>query len=261
MCPSQKQTPGVRAFLLSISHKREPSFLTSVYNAGKLIILELFCLLTSHCYESVFRIILTMPGLVDAFKDTEDPNNSVATCESLRNSYTPIAQIKKKKPGQRIDHILYHPGSRMQVELKSYCQPLPDRVPDRTYSYSDHEAIEGTFVITSRKKPPTRMTTAEKKCVLENCLGILTKALDNLVSHQIFYSLFAIVLFTLLLLSLAFNIPFGYVIIFNILRIFVIILIVYCTIMATIWNQIEKHGILAVKLAIEVNLKQLSKDL
>lgn len=198
---------------------------------------------------------------MDTFSDEDFAKKLVATCENLKNSYTPTAHIKKNLPGQRIDYILYHPGSRMHVESKNYQQPLPDRVPKHSYSYSDHEAVECTLVITSKKTSACSLNVEEKKCVLEDCVGVLTKALGRLVVHMIFYWIFAVVLLALLLLSFAFNSPFGYPIIFNVLRVFVVILIVFCVMMATIWNRIEKHGILATKLAIDVSLRQFSKDL
>lgn len=198
---------------------------------------------------------------MDTFSDEVLAKKMTTTCENLRNSYTSCAHVKKDLPGQRIDYILYHPGSRMHVESKNYRQPLPDRVPKHSYSYSDHEAIESTLVITSKKTSTFSLDNEEKKCVLEDCVGVLTKALSKLGVHQFFYSLFAIVLFALLLLSFVFNSPFGYPIIFNILRVFIVILIVFCFLMAIIWNRIEKHGILATKLAIDVSLRQFSKDL
>lgn len=205
--------------------------------------------------------MLTLPGLVDSFTDKGLSRNLIATCESINNSYTPTAHIKKNIPGQRIDYILYHPGSRMQVEIKKYGQPLPDRVPNHSYSYSDHEAVESILVISKRKHPSYPLQFEEKKVVLEDCVNILSKALSRLVIHKIFYTLFAVILFALLTLSFAFNSPFGYLIIFNILRMFVVILIIFCIIMATIWNKIENHAVLAGKLAIEVNLRQLSQEL
>lgn len=205
--------------------------------------------------------MLTVPGLVDTFTDRDLDKNFIATCESTRNSYRCAAHVKKNVPGQRIDYILYHPGSRMQVEVKRYNQPLPDRVPNHSYSYSDHEAIESTLVIRKRSNPLPSLNIQEKRKVLEISASELTKALNRLVYHQLFYSLFAIILFAMLLLSLAFNSPLGYPIIFNIVRIFITILIIFCVLMATIWNKMEKHGILAGKLAIELTLKQFQKEL
>lgn len=205
--------------------------------------------------------MLTVPGLVDAYKEKGLPKNLIETCESLRNSYTSTAQVKKKILGQRIDYILYHPGSRMEVESKNYDQPLPDRVPNHSFSYSDHEAIESTLVITKRQNSCFSLNLQEKRNVLEDCVDVLSRALNKLVIHKLFYTLFGIVLFALLILSFPFNSPFGYPVIFNVLRTFIVILIIFCAIMATIWNRIEKHGILAGKLSIEVNLRQYSQDL
>lgn len=202
---------------------------------------------------------MAVPSLVDSFSNKELSKNLIATCESVRNSYTPTSNVKRNKLGQRIDYILYHPGSKAQVWLKSYCQPLPDRVPQYPYSYSDHEAIESTLVISKRTNLSTSVSGDEKTSVLEDCIAILTKSLKKLEVHKMVYFLFATILFALLLLSFVFDSPFGFTIIFHFLRMLVLILVVFCLIMGIIWNPIEKHGILAGKLAMEVSINQLSR--
>lgn len=63
------------------------------------------------------------------------PEEKFATCESLRNSYTPASLVKENKLGKRIDYVMYHPGPNVRVDLKSYALPLPDRVPKKSYRY------------------------------------------------------------------------------------------------------------------------------
>lgn len=208
--------------------------------------------------------MLTVSGLVDACPTNGISTNVEATCDNIKNSYTTSVRVKKNLPGQRIDYILYHPSSRMQVDVKNYCLPLPDRVPNHCYSYSDHEAVTSTFVITETKNSSLSllMNSEEKKCVLENCVGVLNKSLRRLrVNHRIHYLLFATVLLALLLLSFCHHSSVGYSIIFNVVRVILIVLITYCIMMAVIWNKIERHGVLAGKLAIEITLRNISDDL
>ena len=46
---------------------------------------------------------------------------------------------------------MYKSGPFCNAELEEYCLPLPDRVPDQNFSYSDHEAIKA--IIRLRKNP------------------------------------------------------------------------------------------------------------
>lgn len=206
--------------------------------------------------------MLSVPGLVDAYSTANDlPRDCIATCESLRNSYTSSSSVKQNIPGKRIDYIMFHPGSKMQIDLKNYFLPLPDRVPNHSFSYSDHEAVAATLVISKKKVSDVPRDLQDKQSVLENSLDVLNAALRRLVGHKIVYLMFGVVLLALLLTSFAFNAPFGYSVVFNILRLLVTCLIIFCMLMATIWNNIERHGVLAAKYAIEVSLKQFDKEL
>lgn len=210
---------------------------------------------------NVFRILSTVSGLVDSFPEDGPSRNLDETCWSSKNSYRPPINIVKNIPGERLDFIFYHPGSRMQVEVKDYGHPLPDRVPNQSFSYSDHEAVASTLLITKQKNISSFNNSEEKKCVLEDCVGILNKALHMLkFQHRIFYYISAVVLLAMLILSCTFDSSVGRSVIFNILRIIVVILFTYCLLMATIWNRIEKHAILAGKLAIELSLKAISNE-
>ncbi|KAJ8926430.1 hypothetical protein NQ314_021218 [Rhamnusium bicolor] len=96
--------------------------------------------------------MLSVSGLVDAFAEAgEVPKEMTTTNESLKNSYTPASLVKKNIPGKRIDYIMYHPGSKIEVDLKKYNLPLPERVPNRSFSYSDHEAIEATLIVNKKR--------------------------------------------------------------------------------------------------------------
>ncbi|KAH0808115.1 hypothetical protein GEV33_014666 [Tenebrio molitor] len=98
--------------------------------------------------DLAYRIILNVSGFTDAFNEAgETVQDMAATCESLTNSYTPTALLKKNIPGKRLDYIMYHSSSNLQVDLKSYELPLPNKVPECSYSYSDHEAVAATLII------------------------------------------------------------------------------------------------------------------
>nr|XP_023030149.1 putative neutral sphingomyelinase [Leptinotarsa decemlineata] len=205
--------------------------------------------------DLAYRVMLAVPGLVDSFESFDIQEEQGATFANPKNSYTPRCS-GRKNPGQRIDYIMYHPGSRLQVDLKSYKVPLPDRVPHQSCSYSDHEAIEATLEISQKTMESFSRDQENLKSVLKDCLNVVDHALNKLITHKIVYFTFAIILFIVLLVSLIFDAPEGFFVVFSVLRALIVVLITFCLLMATIWNKMEKHGVLAGKLAIEMSLKK-----
>lgn len=153
---------------------------------------------------------------------------------------------------------MYHPGSKLQVTLKSYRLPLPDRVPYCSYSYSDHEAIEATLEI-SKNVAKNIKTDNDLETVLHDCMSVLNKSLEILVTHKRVYIGLFLLLMCVLLFSFAYDAPVGFSIVYNFGRVVVAIFAVFFLLMAILWNKIEKHAILAGKLSIEKSLKKLSE--
>ncbi|KAJ3658126.1 hypothetical protein Zmor_009884 [Zophobas morio] len=212
--------------------------------------------------DLAYRLMLSVPGLVDAFNEAgETALDIVATNESLTNSYTPPSLVKKNIPGKRIDYIMYHPGSNLQIDLKSYSLPLPDRVPGCDYSYSDHEAVAATLVISKNDVLAAKEDLQMKKTVLEESIQICDEALKSLGHNKYLYWFFTFVLFVLLVTTLATNSPFGLNFVYHILKVVITVFMFYTLIMATIWNKIEKHAVIAGKLAMSTALRKLkTKD-
>ncbi|RZC35002.1 Calreticulin domain containing protein, partial [Asbolus verrucosus] len=145
--------------------------------------------------DLAYRIMLSVPGLVDAFNEAgEMVQDMAATNESLTNSYTPAALVKKNVPGKRIDYIMYHPGSNLQIDLKSYQLPLPNKVPERSFSYSDHEAVAATLIITKNETKPMKTNLQLKRTVLEESIEVCDEALRSLNNHKYLYWFFTLVL-------------------------------------------------------------------
>ncbi|XP_044255447.1 putative neutral sphingomyelinase [Tribolium madens] len=215
--------------------------------------------------DLAYRIMLSVPGLVDAFSEAgESVQDCVATNESLTNSYTPVALLKKNIPGKRIDYIMYHPGSNLQIDLKSYTLPLPHKIPECSFSYSDHEAIAATLIITKSEIRSLRSDQHMKKSVLEDSIEICDDALRSLNNHKYLYCFFTFVLLVLLVTTLATDLPFGYNLnfIYHIWKILITLFMFYTFMMATIWNKIERHAVIAGKLGMETALKKLkAKDM
>lgn len=206
----------------------------------------------------MFRLLLDLPGLRDAFSEWgQTTEEKIATNESLQNSYTSSSLIKNKVLGKRIDYILYHPGKHIHVELKNYDLPLPTRVPNENYSYSDHEAVTSTLYINRKDVVHNFFNEEANRVTLEESVSVCNDALQHLMKEKVKYLLFTVFVFFLLLLVFCVSSPVGYVALFYILKLLLSILMLFSFLMATIWNKIEKHGILSGKLAMEVTLKYL----
>ena len=65
------------------------------------------------------------------------------TCEAPKNSYT--SRHSSLEHGERIDFMFVGVRGALRLETVRYGQPLPELVPDRQFSFSDHEAVEVTL--------------------------------------------------------------------------------------------------------------------
>ena len=113
-----------------------------------------------------YRILCCLGSLKDTWQqytenicdgDVRKTRNGCCTSESLINSFTPIptsstcrgnsssSEAILQIEGKRIDYIMYRVGRNIEVDILSCSLPLPDRVPNENYSFSDHEAVDAVF--------------------------------------------------------------------------------------------------------------------
>ncbi|CAH1798548.1 unnamed protein product [Owenia fusiformis] len=106
--------------------------------------------------ELGYRVITTNGNLEDAWlKQKEAPvTNTGMTSETPRNSFTNPKKLKIQPHGERIDFLMFRSNGGFTMECEKCYLPL-DKVPDQTYSYSDHEAVAAIFTI---RKNITAMT-------------------------------------------------------------------------------------------------------
>lgn len=200
-----------------------------------------------------------IPSLIDTFVaagNNEDMKST--TNESMCNSYTPENLKNKKMCGKRIDYIMFHPGSKLQIYLKKYEMPLENKVPDQPFSYSDHEAVAATFHISGDKANTPIDNSFDKISILEQSRGILKRELDNLKSRRRFYWLCSIVPFCLFLVSIFTDVPSNFAVPYNFLRSFLAIITVFYIVMATIWHNIETSGVFSTLLSMNIVLETLN---
>lgn len=199
-----------------------------------------------------------MTGLVDAFTeaDTIAQENS-GTNECIKNSYTRSSLIQSHCAGKRIDYIMYRAGPAVQIFQKKYALPLPERVPDNSFSYSDHEAVSVTLKLEKREPVASGLDKEIQRIILCESIEICDVALRRLVFQTRIYWLFSLILLGLLVTTIVTSSPFGYPIIYHILRVVLTGAFCFTVIMALLWNRIEKNAVLAGKLTMEISKLKL----
>ncbi|XP_037814723.1 putative neutral sphingomyelinase [Lucilia sericata] len=69
-------------------------------------------------------------------------SDTISTNESKQNSYTSKKVLARNPKGFRIDHIFLRSADKIKTSILEYKLPLPDRVPGKKFSYSDHEGVQ-----------------------------------------------------------------------------------------------------------------------
>ena len=90
----------------------------------------------------VYRLLNCIVPLKDAWVEHTGEDFGGETCETAQNSFT-IPGSKSK----RIDYIMYRPGPSVEAETVNCWLPLPNKVPQQNFSYSDHEAVAAIFKV------------------------------------------------------------------------------------------------------------------
>lgn len=148
--------------------------------------------------------------------------------------------------------------------MLEYKLPLPLHIPEHKISYSDHEAIHARISVTNQN-PATDLSGAspssnnhEKGHIfdysdtlnegIEACEQILTR----LRSDKNCYFIMALLLLIPLFFLIDYRTPFGFGMPFLMVKILFIGIIIFFVFMATLWNSIERNGILSTKLSMEM---------
>lgn len=233
-----------------------------------------FIQLTSACADSVilagdlntepgdlaYRILTNITGLSDAYLEAGECDEIAATNEDYKNSYSSGKSIKDKIPGKRIDYVMYHGNTNIDVSVTKYCQPFPSRVPRKSYSYSDHDAICATLTLAKSEK-------SDKSIDNDRCFNTLTESiticedyLRRLGTHKTVYFIAVIIMLGLIVTTFVTDDPFGYTVIYHISRVILTFGIIFALLMGTLWNMIERNSVVAGNLALKVALSQLATN-
>ncbi|ALC42908.1 CG12034, partial [Drosophila busckii] len=217
-------------------------------------------------------------------------SDAFRTNECGRNSYTSSRALQNNPLGIRIDHIFVRGADDIKAQIMEYTLPFPDRVPGQKFSYSDHEAVLAKIAlrrttsdlpvevehmqceVIDKEQLVSSANGIENSCVtmqpalpeartaaLTEALGLCDASLLQLNTDRILYYSAALVLFVLLVLLVEFPPPVGLRTIYLLLKFIVFGVIIFCVFMASIWNYMERNGVLQGKKAMEVMLQHAQK--
>lgn len=208
--------------------------------------------------DLAYRVLIAATDMIDAYTTTKDSKKFLCTNEGLCNSYTDEKLIQKKYQGKRIDYVMYKCSDDICVTLKKYEHPLPERVPGKEFSYSDHEAVSACLQISPVLSSKT-LDNSESvyETVLTESMEVCDEALLSLAHHKRFYTFLTLALFIAIVFTTGINAPLGFIKTYTILRILLTGLMFFTLIMATLWNKIEYHAVIAGKYAMKVDLQRL----
>jgi sphingomyelin phosphodiesterase 2 len=207
--------------------------------------------------DLAYRVLLSTSKMKDSF--VQKPSEFSGTHEYIYNTYT-SGEISSKKPeGIRIDYVLYREHQDYQCEIEEYELPLMDKIPELNISFSDHEAVHTKITIAKRAKQ-TDVSASNKTMIQDNiknlkeCVATCNNSLKQLDSHRRSYTMMAIGLGVILINMVEIDPAYGFKTAFMILKFLLCGLTLFFVFMATLWNIMEKHGILAGKLSMEIAL-------
>ncbi|CAB3228620.1 unnamed protein product [Arctia plantaginis] len=204
-----------------------------------------------------FKILSQLPSLEDPFdsfvvpKDLRKVARPSGTSDNVNNSYSDVKQVKSCPDGKRIDHILYKLDPSWEAEITSFGNPLPDRVPEKEFSYSDHNAVTLELVLTQ-----TDIKTIQKQYSKDNSfdetikqtIKVCQEARDDLTRSKKLYLILGGLIFMFLIGTVGL---WTNNILHDILKLFVSGLCFYYLIMGTIWNRMELNSLKAGLSALE----------
>lgn len=155
---------------------------------------------------------------------------------------------------------MFRPGQNIKTDVLRFALPLPERVPEHSFSYSDHEAVAATLKLSKRKFSESACDRQCLQAVLTESIDICDIALRRLITQRRVFWFFSFLLFSFLMATIVTSAPFGYTVIYHILRILLPCALCFTIVMATLWNRIENNAVIAGKLTMEISLKQASKE-
>ena len=215
-----------------------------------------------------YRLLRGIVPLNDAWVEFTGDVWGGETNETVDNSFTPTNGQPK-----RIDYIMYRAGPGLDAETSNCWFPLPQRIPDMPYSYSDHEAVASVIKLTRPKSsrfqsgPEFRRSLSlnnrsDTVRAVKDANDIIDKSLRQVDSDQtkyVFYTFFLLLLLVLSFIPSAF-IPESYYLAldlaFFIPRFVVTVFIAIFFLMASIFNKRERNALIGTRKELQLIIDQ-----
>ncbi|XP_050672324.1 putative neutral sphingomyelinase isoform X2 [Leptidea sinapis] len=203
--------------------------------------------------ELPYRLITQMSKLKDPGHEDSAPNGIKAggTSDNANNSYSNPKTVKLSPDGKRIDHILLHVNnSRYKEEIVSFGNPLEERVPGKTFSYSDHNAVSLELKIVDSSNGHARHHSSDHKLddTITDAIKVCREAMVTVKKSKVLYLLTGGLIFFFLLGSVGF---WPTHVLADIVRIIMSGICFYYLTMGAIWNRIEMNSLKAGVTALE----------
>lgn len=222
--------------------------------------------------DLAYRVLCYEANLEDAF----DPDyGKSGTSECPYNSYTSLSEkLATNNDGKRIDHILYRGGFKYLVERLEYKHPLPNHVPGTEHSYSDHEAVVATLQITKKRSMVNPQTeymvcssaTEEEEIeafeykseknvrTIQEAICVCDQSLVKIASSKTVYLTLGFIVLCMLFQFIEMKPMYGLHSVYLLFKVALSGLVMYFLFMGTLWNKLEKNGVLSGKLAMQISL-------
>ncbi|CAB3369187.1 Hypothetical predicted protein [Cloeon dipterum] len=210
--------------------------------------------------DNAFHIIKHVPGLHDCQDYIKE---ELMTNEAVGNTYRLLTAPSADASGKRIDYLLFKPPYGVNVSVKEFGYALPNKVEGLEISYSDHEALYAILSVDRTTKADDKRNCerdAVRREALTTAISTCEEALHDLKVQQRRF-IYGVVLSAMLLLVvhvlLPRVLPEGNGIAFGIsgaVHLILLLAVVFCLFMATIWHRIELNGINAGKLGMQMSL-------
>ncbi|XP_045106260.1 putative neutral sphingomyelinase isoform X1 [Portunus trituberculatus] len=217
--------------------------------------------------DFAYRMVKFYAGLVDSYTDSpcKTPGSCGETNQTPANSYTNVKTLITNPSGNRIDYIFYQASSSHKVKTKLCDQPWPQRVPQRDFSFSDHEAVRAVLTITPVKDEDAAENITELQAQTDALLegaAVCEQGLKKVACNRRLYLTLAGLVLGLELAYLAvlsLDLSLGALMGLSVLSMVGMLVLAYLLHMGTVFSHLEYSGVQAARLAIKCHLEKLTE--
>ncbi|XP_050729524.1 putative neutral sphingomyelinase isoform X2 [Eriocheir sinensis] len=217
--------------------------------------------------DFAYRMVKFYAGLVDTY--TDSPSKTPGSCGETNltpaNSYTNVKTLLTNPSGNRIDYIFYQASATHKVKTKLCDQPWPQRVPQRDFSFSDHEAVRAVLTLTPVKDEDVSESITELQAQTDALLegsAVCEQGMKKVACNRRIYLTLAGLVLALELVYLAvlsLDLSVGALVGLSLLSMAGMLLLAFLLHMGTVFSHLEYSGVQATRLAIRCHLEKLTE--